>query len=137
MASVEIKSKFKIGLDEILQAIAKLEVSELEKFLKKVEQIVAQKNKKQPSNREEELIQKISQSYPSELKNRYDELNQKMKIDTLSSEEYNEMIELSDQFETLDSQRLKHLIELSELRNTSLESIIKEFKPQSPSPSNV
>jgi len=65
MANVEIQSNIKLGLQEILDGIAKLETNDIEIFLKEVTHILAQKKQQQPSsNKETQLLKKIKKAYP-------------------------------------------------------------------------
>ena len=125
MANVEIQSNIKLGLQEILDGIAKLETNDIEIFLKEVTHILAQKKQQQPSsNKETQLLKKIKKAYPIQLNKRYQVLSNKMDKENLSEKEQQELIELSKQFEALDTQRLQYLLELAQLRNQSLDKLM-------------
>ena len=131
MAEVEIKSNIKLGLTEILEGISKLEIDELELFLKEVSGILAQKKNKTTTKREATLLKKIKSDYPEKLKKQYQLLHSKMESGEITEKEQKELIELSDQFEAMDAKRLQYLLELSELRGQPLNLILKEFPSSS------
>jgi hypothetical protein len=128
MAEVEIKSNIKLGLTEILEGIAKLEVEEIELFLKEVAGVLALK-KRGKGNVEEEadLVKKIKATYPSELKEQYEKLYKKMENEGISTEEEKRLIEISDKLETYDAKRLQYLLSLAKLRGQDLTHVLKEF----------
>jgi hypothetical protein len=47
--------------------------------------------------------------------------------ETLTPDEQQELIELSDQIEFADAERLKHLILLAQLRNTTVDSLMDQL----------
>jgi len=75
-----------------------------------------------PKN-EAELLQKISQGLPVEVRKRYEELNAKLHEETIAPEEHQELRQLVDHIELADAERLRHLIELARIRNVSVEAL--------------
>ncbi|NEO96576.1 MAG: STAS/SEC14 domain-containing protein, partial [Moorea sp. SIO3G5] len=61
-----------------------------------------------------------NQGLPPDLQNRYDELIQKRKMETLTPEQYRELLGLSDQVETIEAKRVEAMAELARLRQISL-----------------
>lgn len=58
---------------------------------------------------------------------RYDQLVGKRQAETLTPEELDELISLSDQIEAANVRRVKYLAELARLRNTSVSVLITEL----------
>ncbi len=120
-------------IDELLKAVEQLSQSELEQFVSQV--IVLRARRRAPSipRTEAELLLKINQGVPSELQTRYKELIAKHKAETLTPEEYDELLCLTDQVEHLHAQRLKYLAELADLRGATLSDLMKqlEIRPSS------
>jgi hypothetical protein len=58
---------------------------------------------------------------------RYDQLVGKRQAETLTPEEIDELIALSDQIEAANVRRIKYLAGLSQLRNTTLSALIAEL----------
>ncbi|MEM6319477.1 MAG: hypothetical protein AAF960_17530 [Bacteroidota bacterium] len=132
MAEIEVQSNIKLGLKDILKAISKLETKDIERFIKEVSNLLAQKKEKEDKEKvESNLIQQIRSVYPSKLNERYQALRIKLDSEPLSEKEQAELIELTNQFELLDAQRLRYLLQLSQLRSQPLNVVLKEFSPDS------
>jgi hypothetical protein len=58
---------------------------------------------------------------------RYDQLLAKRRAETLTPEELDELIALSNQIETASVRRIKYLAELARLRNTTVSALIAEL----------
>ncbi len=63
----------------------------------------------------------------------YDELGIKRDAGTLTADEYDELLQLTDQIEKVDAERLRHLAELARLRQTSLDALMDELDIKTPS----
>ena len=77
------------------------------------------------SKAESELMQRINQGLPVETWQRYHALRAKCQAETLTPEEHQELMLLSDQVEMDYAQRLGLVLELAHLRGTSLETQMK------------
>jgi hypothetical protein len=82
---------------------------------------------------EAELLQKINRSLSQIQWERYDQLVGKRQAETLTPEELDELMALSDQIEAANVRRIKYLAELARLRNTTVSALIVELgiKPRS------
>jgi hypothetical protein len=80
-----------------------------------------------------ELLQKINQALPVELQQQYNDLSAKMRSQTITPEEHQDLLKLIDVVEQADGDRLQHLIQLSQLRNISLAELMEQLQiyPQS------
>ena len=80
-----------------------------------------------------ELLQKIKQDLPTELQQQYNDLRAKMRSQTITPEEYQDLLKLINIVEQADGDRLQHLIQLSQLRNISLAELMEQLQiyPQS------
>jgi hypothetical protein len=127
-----VQTKAQLSTDDLLQAVKQLNSSELERFVWEI--IAFQANRKAPgsSKDESELLLKINEGIPSDVQVRYDELIAKRKSETLTSEEYDELLQLTDQVEKLDAKRVEFLKELARIRCTSLTEIMEELHIQTP-----
>lgn len=76
---------------------------------------------------EADLLQKINQGLPPQLWQRYHELIDRRRAETLTPEEQTELIGLSDQIEAANARRIRHLIELARLRQVSLEVLMDQL----------
>jgi hypothetical protein len=80
---------------------------------------------KSEGSAELELLQKIKQALPTELQQQYNDLSVKMRSQTITPEEYQDLLKLIDIVEQADGDRLQNLIQLSLLRNISLAELME------------
>ena len=76
---------------------------------------------------EAELFRKIKQGVQFEVRSRYGELHEKMLDKTLTPDEQQELIELSDQIQFADAERLHQLIRLAALRKVRVDILMDEL----------
>jgi hypothetical protein len=82
--------------------------------------------------KEADLLQRINQGLPPELWQRYHDLIDKRRAETLTPEEHADLIALSDQIEEANARRIGLLIELARLRQTSLEALMEQLGIKAP-----
>ncbi len=84
------------------------------------------------STEESALLQKIIQGLPETIWQEYQDLIAKRRAETLTPEEHVRLIELSDLIEAAHVKRITHVAELAQLRNMSLETLMRQLgiKPQ-------
>ena len=75
-----------------------------------------------------ELLQKINQALPEEIQQKYNDLNAKMRSQTITPDEHQDLLKLIDVVEQADGDRLQNLIQLSQLRNISLSELMKHLQ---------
>jgi hypothetical protein len=82
-----------------------------------------------PCLREDEahLLQQINQGLPQETWQRYHELIDKRRAESLTPDEHATLIALSDQIEELNARRVGYLVELARLRQTPLEALMQQL----------
>lgn len=127
MSSVQIVSEVNIDLDKVLDGMAQLEISELERFAFNVNTLVARRKAPSLSQREAELLQQINDGLPATARQRYNVLNEKLLDETITSQEHQEFGDLVDQIEQADAERLQQLVELAQLRNVSLDTLMEQL----------
>ena len=127
MSTVQIISEVNIDLDKILDGMAQLDLSELERFAFHVNSLIARRKAPSLPKRETELLQQINRGLPVTVRVRYAVLNEKLLDKTLTAAEHQELSALVDQIEQSDAERLKHLIELAQLRNLSLDELMEQL----------
>jgi hypothetical protein len=128
MSQITIQTQ--LPFEQLIQTVEQLDSSELEQLI--AQAIRVQTRRKVPSLSKEQsiLLQQINQSIPPKLQERYDLLITKRRADTLTDDEYQELLELSDRIEAIDVKRLGYLSELAKLRQTSLTALIQELQLQ-------
>ncbi len=117
---------------DLLQAASQLPAQELEDF---VMQITAIHRQRQACDRlpENTLLETIHQSLLPELQARWDELIRKRDEASLTSAEYDELLELTEQVEDLNVQRMTALSTLAQSRGLDMRSMMRELNLPEPS----
>lgn len=88
---------------------------------------VSGKTERNLSRQEAKLLQKINQSLSQIEWGRYDHLLAKRQAETLTPDELDELVALSDKLEAANVRRIKYLAELARLRNTTIGALIVEL----------
>ena len=127
MSTVQVSSEVHIDLDKILDGMAQLDLSELERFSLNVNSLIARRKAPNLPKREAELLQQINRGLPVTVRHLYAILNEKLLAETLTAEEHQEFSALVDQIEQSDAERLKYLIELAQLRNVPLGTLMEQL----------
>lgn len=130
MAKVQLTSEVNIDTEQLLEGVAQLNTLELTNFLSQVGSILASRSSLSVS--ETMLIQKINQGLPAEIQQQYDELQAKLRNETISQEEHQTLLELIDIVELASAERLKHLIALAQLRQVSVDEVMQQLEIQTP-----
>ncbi len=116
-----------IETEDLLNAALQLPRPELEQFVHRLFVLKAREETTLLPKREAELLSKINQGLTPATQQRLNELIRKRQSHTISEEELQELIQLTDQVELLDAERLKCLLELSHLRDVSLDDLINQL----------
>ena len=116
-----------VSTDQLLHAVAQLPPPEFERFLDGAIKLRRKKRvaAKQPSRHEAELLSKITEVLPPEMRRRHAALYAQR--DTLNQDEYAELLRLNNQLEILNAQRLEYLGQLARLRHTTLSGVMDEL----------
>ena len=116
-----------LSVDQLVNAVTQLPQTEFEEFLHTINRIHPLHEEHRLSPSESELLLKINQGIPPDMQRRYDELIEKRDARTLTSAEYEELLQLTDQVELLDAKRVEYLLELARLRKQPLAMLMNEL----------
>jgi LAS superfamily LD-carboxypeptidase LdcB len=131
MPTVQVKAH--INFDELLNVVKQLSSSDLERFALSLRHIQAQRKAPSIPRRESELLLKINQKLPYDIQTAYDNLIAKRQAEALSSEEYQELLLLTEKVEQFEAKRIEAMTELAGLRQNSLTQLMNELDIKSPS----
>lgn len=121
--------QLEITTENLLNAVVRMPESEFNRFVEKARALRQNGEKKQTvSPAEADLLHKINTIFPSEKRQRYNELYARFKDDDLTESEYKELLALSNEFEILNTERIKFIGELAELRGQTLEQVMDFFE---------
>jgi hypothetical protein len=116
-----------VETDELLKAAAQLPQVELEQFVRRLFSLKARERTSVLSEREADLLDQIYQKLPDDTQQRLNELIKKRQAYTITPDELQELIELTDQAEAFDVARLELISELAHLRNVPLAQLIQQL----------
>ena len=125
MPTIQIDAK--LSFNQVVNAVKQLSDAEREKLLSQVAAMRPLYENHQLSPAQSELLTKINKGIPEEIQGRYNELIHKRNEKTLTDEEYEELLRLTDQIELIDAKRLEYLTELATLRNKPLVLLMDEL----------
>jgi hypothetical protein len=116
-----------LSSEELLHALEDLATPELEQIISRLIVLKAERTAPHLPQRESELLLRINQGLPDDTTRRYRELISRRRTRSLSPEEHEELLRLTDRAEALEADRLVHLAELARLRHTSLSRLMEEL----------
>jgi len=116
-----------IEKEQLLNALLQLSRPELEEFVRELFSRKIREEVPCLSERETELLMAINQGLPADAQKRLNKLIKKRQSYTITEDELQELIQLTDQAEHFNVERLKHLVELSHIRNVPLDDLIQQL----------
>ncbi len=125
MPTIQVQAE--LSPDDLFHAVEQLGPPELERFVQQVLALKARRQAPSLNRAETELLGQINRGLPANLRERYAELIGKRQAQTLSTEEHDELLRLTDQVETLESQRALALVELAQLRHQPLAALLQDL----------
>lgn len=130
MSTVHVEVQ--LSFEALLQAVAQLSASELDQLLMQIRVLQVQRTEPQMPHNEATLLSQIHQGLPPDVQQHYDALIAKRRAETLTADEYSELLRLTAQVEALEAQRLGCLAELARLRHISLPALVAALGIQPP-----
>ena len=131
MPTVQVKAQ--LSFDELLNVVKQFNYYDLERFVLSLHYIQAQRKAPSIPRSESELLIKINQKLPSDIQADYDNLIAKRRAETLKSEEYKELLHLTEKIAQFEAKRIKAITKLASLRQISLTQLMNELGIKSPS----
>ena len=122
-----IRVEAEMSPDDLLKAVGQMNMPEFEGFLSQLLQLRAQRQTTNLSRREADLLLKINEGIPQQIRPRYAELKEKRDNELLSPLEHKELLNLITEVEKVQAQRLEALAELARLRKTIIRSLMKQL----------
>ena len=116
--------------EQLIQTIEQLDSPELEQLIAQVIRVQTKRKILSLPNDQSLLLKQITQCIPNQLQERYNFLISKRQDNSLTDEEYQELINLGEHMEAIDVKRLENLTKLAKLRQISLNELIQEFQLQ-------
>lgn len=128
MVTININENLNLGMEEILQGIAKLGAKDKKRFYNEVTRLTVGKQGSLLSKKEQELLISINKKFPIEVQERYAYLRDKNKTENISKEEKEEFLQLLNKFENRNYSWLKAIIELAQMWNLTPRELMKKLE---------
>jgi hypothetical protein len=109
-----------MSIDELIKAANQLNETDLDQLLHQVVFLRARRKTQVLPEKEAQLLLTINQSISPDLRTNYQDLRAKKEAETLSAQEYETLIQISNQIEQIGAQRIEALAKLAQLRQVSL-----------------
>lgn len=117
-----------VEADQLLNAALKMPEDEFQRFVTKLFTLKARERVPTLPERESELLSKINEGLlPGDAK-RMNVLIAKRQAYTISNDELEELIKLTDEAERLNVERIKNLLELAHLRGVTLDEVMDQLQ---------
>ena len=116
-----------IETDQLLNAALQMPEEEFQQFVTKLFTLKASQRVSALSQRESELLTSINQGLPPDGTRRMKALIAKRQSFTITEDELQELIRLTDESERLNVERLKRLLELAHLRGVTLDEVMVQL----------
>ena len=128
MPTIQVEAE--VSTQDLLRAVAQLSPADLDQFVAEVLALRAQRTSSGPP--EPELLQRLRQVLPDEVRQRYRALIAKRRDGTLTAEEQAELLRLTDEVEKGDAERVRVLGQIARRRNKSLTDVMQDLGIQAP-----
>ena len=115
------------SIETLLKHVERLNLADFDKFVARVIALQAKRKLLEGANKEKELLLKIQQSLALNIHNQYTTLLAKREDGTLTPDEHQTLLHLTDKLEELEKKQITHLVELAKLHQTSIELLLAEL----------
>lgn len=130
MTTVRVEAQLTAA--ELLKAVEQMPRPDLDAFVDRVLRLRTRPRASGLPRAESDLLVKINQGVPTTLQSRYDALIEKRRESKISQDEYDELLQLTNQVEELDVERVGYLAELARLRKTTLPALMEDLGLEPP-----
>jgi hypothetical protein len=113
-----------VSTEQLLRAVEQLPAQELDAFVAQVIALRAQRNAPHLNQEETILLRQINARLAPDLQRQFDELVAKRQSETITPDELQELIGITDQIEHHDAQRLAALNNLARLRQMTTPALM-------------
>jgi hypothetical protein len=130
MGAAPVKSR--LTEEDLFTEIVHLQPVAVDRLTRRLLSLQAHRKAPHIAEREAELLRIVYRDKRPGFRERYDELMAKRRAESLSTEEHEELLRLTDESEAFDAERLFALGELSQLRETTLPALMKDLGLKAP-----
>ena len=125
--TIEITKGIKVGIDDLVQGISRLNSNELSTFFEHLNLVIAGQKSLSLFAEEAILLKKIKTIIPASVIRRFKELKTKQQNNVLSEKEKEEILLITDFIEDKSAERIELLASLAKIRQVSLPDLVKQI----------
>jgi hypothetical protein len=130
MPTINIEAE--VSVDVLVKAAEQLQGAELRQFTAQVLALNAKRLAPSVPQEESALLLRINTPFPEDVQRRFDELIGKRDAETLDTEEYEELLRVTQQVEAFNVARLEALAKLAALRGVTLPELMRQLELRPP-----
>lgn len=130
MPTINIEAE--VSVDVLVKAAEQLQGAELRQFTAQVLALNAKRLAPSVPQEESALLLRINTPLPEDVQRRFDELIGKRDAETLDTEEYEELLRVTQQVEAFNVARLEALAKLAALRGVTLPELMRQLEIRPP-----
>lgn len=119
-----------ISISELLHNVGQLSTREFEEFFIKIEFLRVQKISSDAIVEENKLLKQIKTRLRSSKQVRFEYLVARRDARTITEQEFNELLKLTDDIEKNDLIRLKRIAKLADLKRMTLPEVVRLYNLQ-------
>jgi hypothetical protein len=127
-----IQLEAQVSPRDLLRAVEQLSQPDLEQFVEDILLLRARRVAPCLPAEEAALLQRINESLPEPILQRYHELIAKRRAEALTPEEHAELLRLTDVEEKHNAQRVEALVKLAQLRQKPLRVLMDDLGIKAP-----
>ena len=120
-------NSIQISTDQIISAVHRLSLSELDRVFDRVLIEKAERKAVHLTSTESDLLSQIYQVLPSHLRERILKLREKRATQQIDEDEYLELTTLTDQAEIAHAKRVAAMVELAKFRGLTLPELMNQL----------
>ena len=120
-----------MSVDELLKAVDSLSEPDLDNLVQRALFVRASRKTNVLTAAETDLLLEINQGIPAQVHDRYEVLLEKRDDETLTEDDYRELLDLSNQIESFGVERIEALAKLATFRQVSLPKLMDDLGIQS------
>ncbi|MDZ4682127.1 MAG: hypothetical protein SH848_01895 [Saprospiraceae bacterium] len=128
MQTIEIQKGIRVGFEDLVNGVSRLETSDLEKLADTVNHILDGRKNPSPAAREQELLEEIEHVVPEFIRHRYNRLHAKLQKEKILETEHQELLQIVDFMEERALVRVHLMAELAALRQVSLKEVGEQLR---------
>ncbi len=116
-----------LSVNDLVSGASHLGVRDFDVLFREILSLRAKRVAPILSEQESRLLEKIYEKLPRKTAERYADLTEKRRAETLPEDEYQELLTLVQVSENHNVQRLQHIVELASLRQITPQELMKQL----------